>query len=78
MRLVRPVSYLHIFLAILIWVPFSISWLSIPLVLGNLPDPEPTYFMQYVIWPMGALIIPFCIYFALFTKPRIERGAIKE
>ena len=78
MKLDKPVSYLHICLGIMIWIPFSISWLSIPSILGNLAAPEQTYFMLYLVWPMGASIIPFCIYFALFTKPRFVKTERSE
>ena len=46
--------------------------------LGNLSNAEQTYFMLYLIWPMGGSIIPFCIYFALFTKPRFVNNKRME
>lgn len=76
MKLEKPVSWFHIFLGIGMFLPMGITITVMPISFGNLPDPEPFNFMLYIFWPLAASIIPFCIYFALFTKPRFVNDEI--
>lgn len=61
------VYFPHIILGILGAIPFIVTWVAAPVILGNLDD-RLSDFMLYIYMPIGAFIIPFTVYFCLFTK----------
>lgn len=73
LKLEKPISWFHIILGAVMFTPMAITNAVMPIAFGNLPDPRPFDFMLYVFWPTTVSIIPFCIYFTLFTKSRFVK-----